>query len=498
MSLLVKAESISLLAALESALGVQPTSGWKTLQPNADGVGDFYPKLKTVAPSPLSKFRQMERPEIVDLDATPKITHDWSKDLQDQFAEGIFLAHAKHTGGTGLSYFLPTARTTTDYTVPALGALQANTLVYARGFVNAANNGLFVVGASSTGTAVKVASGVAETVSGYVATLEVAGWRGASGDIAMDASGNITSTVADFTTMGIPVGIMIWVGGTAGGSNAFATAAYRGYAKVTAVTATKLTLARRQWTVAAADTGSGKLIDLYWGRWFRNVAFDDADYQEPSYALELGLPGVGTAGATEYVYAAGCMVSSIDITSPAQNIVTAGVMFLGTTIGDPGTSRATGASTAAGLLAIDRYTSVSKLKYLRVVNQATEAIVSNDIATWKLTFNNNITPQKQQGLLGTARDVVGKAQVDMDIEAFLTQDEGWKACSANTSLAFGAGFRNADGGTFFDVPSLVFTDAPPKFPGNGPVSLSVKSAGFRDATGNYTLGMSTFAFLPNG
>jgi hypothetical protein len=498
MSLLVSAEKVSLLAAKETTLGTQPTTGWQTLQPNQGGIDGFYPAIKTVAPSPLSKFRQLERPEIVDLDAMPIITSDLTKDLIDVFGEGMFLAAAKHPGGTGLSYFLPTARTSTDYTVPALGALQANTLVYARGFVNTANNGLFAVGASSTGTAVKVASGVAETVSGYVATLEVAGFRGASGDIGMNASGNLTATTADFTTMGLFVGMVIWVGGTVGGGHDFATAAYRGYAKITAIAAGLLTLSRRQWTVGSADNGSGKTIDLYWGRFLRNVAFDDASYLETSYAMELGLPGVGTAGATEYVYAAGNLVNSTMITSPAQNIVTAKLTFQGTTIGNPTTSRATGASTAAGLLAIDRFTSVSKLKYLRVLNQATEAVVSQDVESWDLTLANNVTPQKQQGTLGAARDIVGKAQIDINMEAFLTQDEGWIACAQNTSLAFGAGFRNADGGIFLDVPSLTWNNAPPKFPGNGAVSLSVKAQAFRDSVGNYSLGVSLFAFLPNG
>ena len=148
------------------------------------------------------------------------------------------------------------------------------------------------------------------------------------------------------------------------------------------------------------------------------------------------------------------------------------------------------------MLAIDRFQSVSKLLYLRVLNQATEAVVSSDIDNWKLTFSNNISPQKQQGVLGASRLIVGKAQADIDIECWLTQDEGWAATAANTSLAFGAGFRNADGGAFFDVPSLTFNDAPVKFPGNGAASLSVKAAGFRDATGNYTLGMSLFPYLP--
>lgn len=491
----VKAEASALIVAKETTLGTQPTTGWQTLQPNADGIGNFYLATKTVARAPLSKQRQMEASEIVDGDATPTLAHDLTKDLIDAFAEGIMLARAKHPGGTGLAYFTPTARTSTDYTVAALGALPQNTLVVARGFVNAANNGLFAVGAASTGTAVKVAGGIAETVSGYVATLEVAGWRGASGDIGIDVNGNLTSTVADFTTMGLTVGQSIWLGGSAVGTT-FAATAYRGFAIITAIAANLLTLSRRQWTVAAADPGTGKTIDIYWGRWLRNVAFGHADYLETSYQMELTYFLLSGGVTDEYVYAAGNLVNQFELTMGAQALITTALSFLGTTIGDPTTSRATGASTAAGPLAIEGYTTVTKLLYERFMVKATEVIVSDDIESSKVTINNNINPQKQHGTLGTKRVVVGKIATMIDATVELVSDAALIACRANTTMMYGVGLRNGDGGIFVDVPALKCTDAPPKFPANGPVTLDLKFAAFRDALLNYTTGLTLFPWLP--
>jgi hypothetical protein len=492
----VKAESVTLLVAKETSLGTQPTSGWQTLQPNPDGIGEFYPHITTVAPAPLSKLRQLEAPQIVDKDATPKITFDLTKDHTDAFIEGMFMSRAKHTGGTGLAYFTPTARTTTDYTVAASGALQEGTLVFARGFVSSGNNGLFRVGAASGGTAIKVAGGTAETVSGYVATLEVAGWRGATTDIGIDVNGNITSVVADFTTMGIPDGIELWVGGTVGGGHDFATAAYRGFAEVVSVTANLITLRRRQWTVGAADPGTGRTIDLYWGRWVRTVAFTDADYLETSYQMELSYLDLSGGTTDEYVYSAGNLVDQTQFTAPAQNLVTAALSFIGTTIGDPTTSRATGASTAASTLAIDRYNTVTEQPYIRLLNKADETTVSDDVEMWSLTLMNHVTPQKQHGFLGTKRDVVGKAEVSIDMTVFCTSDAAMVACSQNTTLMFGAGFNCTDGGIFFNVPSIKCTDAPPKFPANGPVTLDLKLGAFRDPTANISLSVSLFPFLP--
>jgi len=503
----VKAESVTLLVAKETSLG---TAGafFQTLQPNPDAINEFYPHIKTVAPDPLSKFRQEEAPQIVDLDATPKIGHDLTKDFIDAFGEGIVLAKAKQTGGTGVQYFtnqttvpMITARTTTAYTVSAGGALQAGTLVVPRGWITGANataNGtLQVVGASSTATSIPVAGGVAETPAGaYAVTLEVAGFRGTAGDIGIDVNGNITSTVADFTTMGIPVGIVIGVGGAAGSAFAFANANYRGFAKVAAVTAHLITLTRRQWTVGAADTGATKTIDLYWGKWLRNVAFGDADYLETSYTMELSYPGLSGGTVDEFAYSSGNLVSELEVNAPGQNLVKAAISFLGTTIADPSTSRATGASTAAGLLGIDRYNTVTREPYRRVLLQSDESIVSDDIGDFKLMIMNHISPQKQHGVLGSARPVVGKVGASVDMTSFLTQDNAMKACTGNLTLMFGAGFRNGDGGIFFDIPSLKCTDAPPKFPANGPVSLALKLVAFRDATSNVTIGISTFPFLP--
>lgn len=500
-----KSESIGIRLALETGgLGISPTTGWLQIQPDQAGVADFYLKTTTIAPSPISPLRQLEAPEIVDADAAPKLTMDLTMDHVYAIREGAMLSVTKHTGGTGVSRFFPTARTTTAFTVPAGGALQAGTLVIPRGFIvgtNVAQNGVpLVVGASSTGTSVPVASGAAETVSGYPATLEVAGFRGAASDITIDSSGNITSTVADFTTMGLLAGMVIWVGGTIGGGHDFiAQPTYRGFVKLVTVAAHLLTTSAvtRQWTVGAADPGTGQTIDLYWGSWLREVAFDAAgEYQEPSYAMEMSVPGIGAANATVYCYAQGQTVDQFKITAAAKSLVKLDLMFSGTFVTQPSTTRLTGPSTAQAVLDRQRFNTVSKELYLRFTDGTTGALVSNKISSWSLEHKNGVSPLKQQGFLGTFENIVGKAEVAIAAEVYVNSVDPINAGPANTTVAFGAGFRNTDGGVFFDVPSTKFTDSPMTFPANGPIMLSAKTAGFRDAVGNYTLGVSMFAYLP--
>lgn len=495
-----RAESAGVLIAPETigSLGTPPTTGWRTLQPDQDQIGNFYRQIKTVAPSPISAERQMNKPVIVDADAMPTITQDLTSDLINDVGEGMFLAKAKHNGGTGVSFFVPSARTTTDYTVAAGGALAAGTLVNAKGWANAANNGLFVVGASSTGTAVKVSGGVAETPSGYLATLEVAGVRGASGDIALDVNGNLTSTVLDFTLLGWVPGEEIWVGGDAGSAFAFATTAYRGPAEVVTVAAHLVTLKQRAWTVAAADTGSGKTIDLYATRFYHNVSTASADYQEQAYHMELTLSGIGGGGANEYIYAQGMYIASFKITAALAQLVKCELSFVGTDVTDPTTSRVTGPSTAPFPLAVDRFTTASTTgePYIQVLNAATEASVCSDVMSWTLNYSNGTNGQKQQGKIGPSRLVVGKVDCSLDMELVVTQDDAIKACTANTTLVFGALLRNVNGGVFVKVPSMAFTGAVPKFPANGVVTISPKGGAFVEATLRDTLRMSYFAYLP--
>lgn len=494
-----KAEAIGLRSVTETTLGVAPTTGWLTLQPDQAGVTEFYQKTTTVAPSPASVLRQMEAPELVDADAMPKLAMDLTMDHLYAFREAMMLVVTKHSGGTGVSRFLPTARTTTDVTVAAGGALQAGTLVSLKGFVNAANNGLFAVGASSTATAIKIAGGVAETVSGYTAIAEVAGFRGAASDITIDINGNITSTICDFSTMGLNAGQVIYVGGVPGTAFAFATAGYGGFVQLTAVAAHLLTTnpAVRTWTQVAADLGTSKTIDLYWGSWLRQVAIDNgSEYQEPPLQMELSIPSIGAANATVYCYAQGQLVDQFEITAASKALIKLGMMFSGTTVTLPSTSRSTGPSTAQATIERARFNAVTKQPYVRFTDAATGAIISNKFMSWKMTAKNGVSPVKQHGFFGTAENIVGKFEILIDAELFVNQTEGISAAPNNTTISFGSGFRNADGGVFLLVPSLKFTEGALTFPANGPVMLSAKTGGFRDVAGNYTLGISMFGFLP--
>lgn len=136
-------------------------------------------------------------------------------------------------------------------------------LVRTSGFANAANNTIARVTTGGTTSYVATAGGyVADAVPAATARAKVVGMQGASGDITATASG-LACTALNFTLMGLAVGQWIKIGGTAT-SDRFATAACNGRARITAITATALTLDNLP-TGFGVDAGTGKTIKVWFG-----------------------------------------------------------------------------------------------------------------------------------------------------------------------------------------------------------------------------------------
>lgn len=490
-------EGTNLAVAPEVTLGTQPVANWVNLQPNS--YGDIGMSIKKVARTPISKNRQRQKPILVDLDSAAPWQADATKDLVDQFLSGIFCSAVKHSGGTGLSLFRPTAATATGYTVPASGALQQYLLVVARGFPTAANNGLKQLAAASIGTEIKPVGGLTAEVlvAPYTnATVDVAGYQAsAAADIQMDGSGDLISTVANWTTMGLNVGQWVWIGGALGSAFVFANVLYRGFARIRAITATKLSLERRTWTVGALDAAAGKTIQVFFSRWCRNVAFDHADHLKPSYTFEITYPDLGGAGVPKYEYVAGNIVDEWSWNLSLTDKATVDMSFTGTTTGKPTAVRATGAATGhAPLTQVAVSTSVD-LARLRI-SKVDETGISTDFKNAKITMRNNVTPEKVLGTLGAALMNLGRFEVDVEAEVVFTSSDVVDAVRDNISVTMDFGARNSDFGFLIDVMSCSLDEQDKNFQTNMSVTIKSKATGFQDPTLGATAGLSLFAYLP--
>src|SRR5690242_11697832 len=227
----VLTNGVTLQVAVETALGVQPVAGWKTLEPTT--ISKYGPSLTKLTRSPISKNRQRRKGSLTDLVSSVEFDADVTWDHLYQFAPGMFFVKP-----LGATVFTPTAVTATGYTIPAMAnPLPNGTLVMAHGFPDAANNGMKVVN-TATVTEIAVPGLVANAVVPPGAWVAICGIQGAAADFSIDANGDLTSVAFNWLTdvVGslLEVGQFIFIGDVAGGANSFVTAADRGLARVKA------------------------------------------------------------------------------------------------------------------------------------------------------------------------------------------------------------------------------------------------------------------------
>lgn len=490
----VLTNNMAMAYSIESTPGVATTT-WKQLEPNS--LGDFGATIGTVARSPISKNRQRRKGVITDLDSAAAFEADLTLDHFIDFMEGF--AFAQFNGPLSIHSSAAVAGGSGGYTVASGGALAANTLVYAQGFVNATNNGLKVVQSGSGATNIRVNGLVAETAPAN-AFVEVAGVRGAAGDLEIDADGNLISTALDFTTLGLTAGQAIWVGGAAA-ANQFFTAANTGFARIRIVAANKLTLDKKATVFTVddgTDTGSGgtnRSIDILFGRFLRNVTVDDADYLERSFTFELAYENLGNPSGDEYEYAVGNYCNQVTFNLPLTDKATCSFAFIGLDTEPPTSSRMSGASSATAPLRTEAYNTTSDVARLRIT-QVDETGLTTDFKSVSMTLNNNVSPEKVIGTLGARYMNTGNFEVSLESQLLFTEGDVVDAIRNNTTLTMDFVLKNASGGMFFDIPSLTLGGGGKDFPVNESVLINVTATAFADATLNTSLGVSLFPYLP--
>lgn len=500
-----KAEATQILVAREAVRGTAPSTGWRQLQPNPGGIQGWQPEFVDVERDPLSTLATREKGDHVGLNASPVLVHDLNKDLVDEFAEGWLRSAAKVPGNKGVAVYYPTAvvdggAAEDSYTVDANGDLTAGLLIYARGFANAANNGLKVLSGASTATAIKVATGtlVAETVApANSATVEVCGVQGASGDITLDASGDLTSTALNFTTLGLIAGVSRIKLGGATAATQFATAAYNGWAVVKAISATKLTLTARSWTVGAADTGAGKTIQVFIGRCYRNVAIDHADYLEPSWHGEKEDQGVGAGDAAVYTYAEGMSINTVAIAMPVQAKIEVTANFIGTDITDPvlAAARVAGPASAYNPLSTELHDTSNDLLSCKIVNASDDSTLVAEVNSCNIQIAHNVQPRNQLATFGAAGMIFGKIEPSATMEVYYERSSVPTAIRNNTTCRFEAITRNDQGAIAFDMPAVTLRGGAMTYAANSPVMLSLSLPAHRDPTTNIVACLNVFPYV---
>lgn len=455
---------------------------WLNMQPNE--IGSFSPEIGVTARNPISADRNNRKGTITSLAASPSFTQDTMMDGIRYFGNAFLYSIWK---GQPVAGKLPTATTSTGYTVPTGPIVAAGTLVFAAGWANAANNGLKVVASGSTATEIKVAGLVAETATA-AAVLHIVGVRAAAGDVAVDADGNLTATTLDFTTLGLTVGQHVQVGGTAT-VNRFANAADYGIARVEAIAAGKLTLGNTNMQFVA-DTGTGKQIDLYFGSFARNVGVNDADFLRTRFTMEARY----NTSPVLYEYARDCYSNTLALSFPNEDKSTMELGFVGKDIEAPVNTRKPGASWS-DMAQTTAFNTASDFARLRLVD-VDPLGMSVFFKDTTINIDNGATPETVIGNLGAAFVNLGNFTVTLDTETVMVDGAVLAAIRANTTVSLTMGLRNDDGGFVVDLPSMTLGDGTKNLAVNEKVKITTSGAVFKDDRLGYSMSISLFGYLP--
>lgn len=502
------ADAATLLVNRETAPGTASTGAksWLTLEPNPGGITGLKAALESVSRNPLSKNLTDEAGDIVGLSVSPQIVHDLNKDLADFYAGDWFRCDATHPSPSGQSLFRISAVVDggggeDSFTVAADGDVGNGTLVRARGCTDAANNAVFVTTGTPTDTAVKVATGtlVAETPPAN-ATLDVVGFQGASGDITMEADGDLACTTGDFTTHGLVAGMWIKIGDGDVTDRSFAVAALNGWAQIDparAITANLLPLRRHSFT-PAANAGTAKLIRILTPRFYRNYPLDHAKHDRATSQLELEVASIGTADASSFRYGEGLAVGMVDVDAPLKNKIVITTTFVGMDVPDPvlAASRPADTATAVAPLAVRMFDTSSDMKWIKVARASNNAALVDEINSWKLSLNLNVKPQEIQGVLGANGHIHAKFRPSLSVDAYHTTDEATKVVRSNADVTFIAIVANEDGGMAWDVPGAKLRNDEESFAEGDAVMLKVDVPAHRETASGIAAGLSVFGYVP--
>lgn len=527
----VLTNNVALAYAIEASIGVLPGApDWETLEPN--NITAYGAEISTTERRPISPTRGRKKGATTDLDSTVEFEADLTMDAFEDFAEGFVFAEMRNvefdfTVPKLVDAALPVITTDSFDFGAALSTFTNGTLLagkigwttlaeasllYATGYDNAANNGLHALIADITGasTFAQVAGTLVNETPPANARVEVAGIRVTDDDLTFTKTGGTATLVsggdvADWAARGIEPGMYIHIGSDDGAGavqNAMQDAAADdtfGYARVTAVSTTTLTLDKLDVNLGASavHTGDG-VADVMFGRYIRNVATtqdaDDNRYLERSYQFEASYPDLGGIGTDEYEYAIGNFANELALDLPLSDKSALTFGFIGTNSDDITVTRKTAAATPKAPV---RTTAVNTSS--DIASLSTDLISAVGDVCFKsltLTLLNNVSPEKCLGTLGAVFMNAGLFEVNMEAQMLFTNKQIVNAVKNNTTVTFAAIMKNENGAIVLDIPSLTVSGGDREFPVDQSVLVNLTGQAFNDTTLGTSLGITLFATVP--
>lgn len=400
-------------------------------------------------------------------------------------------------GGTGL---------TVDTTVAAVINYVVGQLLNGNNFGDLANDGLKKIIAVTGDTVLGVAENLVTETPGATASLNIVGVAAATADINVDATGSLpkyTSTVLDFTTLGLVEGEWVFVGGDAA-SNQFVNSVNNGFKRVRSIAATELTIDKSDETLVD-ETGTGLDIQFFFGRVLKNEI--GTLIKRRTYNLErtLGAPDEALPSEVQAEYIIGAVPGEFTMNIPSADKLTADLTFQGADqefIDGPTPLKSGDRPTLEDADAFNTSSDFSRIKLAKVVpgDEAPEPLFAF-AQELSVSINNNLTPNKAVGTLGSFDITAGTFQVSGNITAYFADVAASQAVRNNEDITLDFILVKANAGIAVDLPLLALGDGRANVEQDQaitlPLSMDAATGAKIDPNLDYTAMMVFFDYLPD-
>ena len=480
----------------ESALMTIPDPAtFETREPNS--FADFGGEPTQVARRPFSTTRQRKKGSNVDIDIVAGWNEDFTFNNMQSILDGFCFAEAHVYPKTTVDVAVASDDT---FEVGSETGFVANSIVLVKGFSNTANNGIHIVASNAAGE-VLVGNGlVDETIVGTPGTIELVGHRFASGDMVASIVGSkwrITSTAMDMTTFGMIPGAWYVVGGQLTANN-FGDA-NRGYARCSAVTADYVEFDKTTFT-AALHNGVGKLLDIYFGTVIMNEA-DADDIVKLTDTIERPMGRDADGKMSEVIK--GATPGELTWTSPLAALVNVDVAYVGmVTEKRPGTDGLLvedGTNVLSRALGEDGWNTSRNLYRCRIGildGTLNPTPLFGKVTEWSLTINNNVSPDKAQGIYGAFDTTEGMFEVDGEFTAYFKDMRAGQAIDDDADVTFDAIYSKQNRAFIIDLPLVALGGGRPTVEQDAAIMLPLTTAAAESPFG-HTLLFTWLSYVPN-
>lgn len=487
------------LGCLPGEQGLPGTPEWFSLFPNS--YNDFGGEIVTVAPNPINPSRQRRKGVTTDLNASGGFNQNLTFSSMSNIMQGIMFADVREKG-----YEEPTDVAIGDYNVVDTAGFLVGSLIKGQNFLLAANNGLDVVTAVVLDTNVSATQAVLEAVPPSRANIRVVGFEAATGDINVDMTASLpqlTSTVLDFTTLGLVPGQWIFVGGDTA-SDQFANAENNGFKRIRSVDTNSIVIDKSDITMVA-ETAAAIDLRLFFGDVLRNET--GSLIKRRSYNVErlLGAPDDTLPAEIQSEVLIGAVANEFTLNVPSAELLNADVTFLATDNEQREGSTGPKQTSVIAPFVAKEYNTSSDVSRIRL-STVSDVDASADplfafVTEATITINNNVSPNKAVGVLGAFDMTAGTFTVSGNLTAYFSNVTAILAVRNNSDVSLDMGFVRDNQGLIFDMPLISLGDGRLTIEIDQPITLplATDAASGEDVSENldHTLLVTYFNYLPN-